>query len=225
MDYQGNELRLFKNARTWKNYFSKQILPFVSGDVLEVGAGIGGNTKLLKNSKVKSWTALEPDLNFCNELKDKFKDVNIINGTIDSIGNKYYDTILYIDVLEHIEEDHIEFNKAVERLKKDGHLIILCPAHDFLFSPFDHSVGHFRRYNKKMFHSFKNDRTNLQSIKYLDSFGLSLSLINSKLLKSSMPTKKQIQFWDKVIVPISKIFDPILNYSQGKSILGVWEKN
>jgi hypothetical protein len=39
-----------------------------------------------------------------------------------------------------------------------------------------------------------------------------------------MPTRKQIVFWDQVMVPLSKIIDPLIQYSVGKSILGVWQK-
>ena len=39
--YPGDELVLFQHATNWKKYFSRQIKPYIKGDVLEVGAGIG----------------------------------------------------------------------------------------------------------------------------------------------------------------------------------------
>jgi len=44
------------------------------------------------------------------------------------------------------------------------------------------------------------------------------------ILKSSMPTLKQVLFWDKVIIPISRILDPLVAYLFGKAIVGVWRK-
>ena len=60
--------------------------------------------------------------------------------------------------------------------------------------------------------------------RYLDSLGFFLSLANSKLLRQSMPTPRQIGFWDTVVVPISRRLDPLLGYRFGKTVLCVWQK-
>jgi len=54
--------------------------------------------------------------------------------------------------------------------------------------------------------------------------GVFLSFANRLFLRQNNPTDQQIQFWDKVIIPISRLFDPIIGYSAGRSILCVWEK-
>lgn len=107
--YIGNELDLFKNACNWKLYFSSKIKKHIIGDVLEVGSGIGANTEYLikNNNKISSITCLEPDELLCANIKTthsigNVKATEIINGTIKLIDQKY-DTIIYIDVLEHIE--------------------------------------------------------------------------------------------------------------------------
>jgi hypothetical protein len=61
-------------------------------------------------------------------------------------------------------------------------------------------------------------------VNYLDSFGALASVGNRLLLRQSMPTLDQILLWDRRLVPISTIFDPILGYRAGKSILGIWKK-
>ena len=106
MKYIGNELELFKNAHNWKSYFSGKLRDDIYGDVLEVGSGICANTKYLNNSNVTSWTCLEPDENLINSIEENNTNNIFVNGTIDSIkDDKKFDTIVYIDVLEHIEED------------------------------------------------------------------------------------------------------------------------
>jgi len=59
----------------------------------------------------------------------------------------------------------------------------------------------------------------------MDSMGFFASLVNKLLLKQSYPTHKQVQWWDKRLIPVSKITDRIFFYSFGKSILAVWKKN
>ncbi len=42
---------------------------------------------------------------------------------------------------------------------------------------------------------------------------------------NSLPKKRHVLFWDRFVVPLSRLADPILAYRLGKSILGVWKKN
>lgn len=53
-------------------------------------------------------------------------------------------------MLEHIEADAAEMNKAAALLNPGGHIIVLSPAFQFLYNPFDKAIGHYRRYNKRM---------------------------------------------------------------------------
>jgi SAM-dependent methyltransferase len=134
-----------------------------------------------------------------------------------------FDSIIYIDVLEHIEEDKKELLTISRHLKKNGFLIILCPAHQKLFTPFDAAIGHFRRYNKRLLTDAAPPNLKCIKLIYLDSVGLLASLGNKLILNSSSPSYKQIQFWDKMLVPISRLTDPISRFRIGKSILGVWQ--
>src|SRR6187200_2180852 len=59
--YVGQELDLFARAANWKAYFRSVLAPFIRGDVLEVGAGIGQTTRHLCDGRQRSWTCLEPD--------------------------------------------------------------------------------------------------------------------------------------------------------------------
>lgn len=226
--YPGEELRLFQDAKNWKTYLKKAISPYIKGHVLEVGAGIGATTKLLNNGACSSWTMLEPDDQMYKELlleESRFKEQTIIlKGTLDTVKGSVYDTIIYIDVLEHIEKDREEIEKAAAILNEDGHLIVLSPAFQFLFSPFDQAIGHFRRYQKKDIIDLAPESLRLAKLQYLDSFGFIASAMNKILLHQSYPTKKQVNFWDKTLVQISKFTDPLFFHSFGKSILAVWEK-
>jgi hypothetical protein len=48
------------------------------------------------------------------------------------------------------------------------------------------------------------------------------SLANRLLLRASMPTAGQIMFWDRVLVPVSRVIDPVLARSIGKSVVAIW---
>ena len=226
--YPGNELDLFAKAKNWKKYWSKKVKPHINGKVLEIGAGIGQNNIFLHNSKVSSWTCVEPDyylyqkINTAKEQKHSLIDRSIL-GTLKDVPVEKFDCILYIDVLEHIENDQKEILDCIPYLNEGAKIITLSPAYNQLFSNFDRSLGHFRRYNTNSLKALQARELKLIEIKYLDSMGLCLNLANRFILKSSLPTKKQIFFWDKIIVPISLLLDFILYYKIGKSVIGIYE--
>lgn len=226
--YPGDELVLFQHAKRWKKYFSKQIRPFIKGNVLEAGAGIGATTLLLNDGSAKQWLMLEPDDQMSIALKQKINEfpANCLfqNGTIDSVTGTF-DTIIYIDVLEHIEKDAEEIKKATGLLNAGGHIIVLAPAFQSLYSPFDKAIGHYRRYNRKMLKAIKPVELECTSSRYYDSVGYFASLLNKIFLKQKYPSLKQVMFWDKWMVPLSKLSDKIFFHSFGKSIITVWRKN
>lgn len=227
--YVGDELELFRHARNWKSYWSSQIRPFLGRSVLEVGAGIGANTPLLSNG-ASQWVCLEPDAAMAAVLAERQASLSVA-GTRTVVGviadlprEPSFDSIIYIDVLEHIEHDAAEIAAATERLRPGGALIVLSPAHNWLFSPFDQAVGHYRRYASSALRALAGDDLDLVMLRQLDSCGLIASLANRLLLGSAMPKRSQILFWDRVMVPVSRCLDPLLGYRFGKSILAVWRR-
>lgn len=231
--YIGDELSLFKDAVNWKHYWYNSVQQFIKGDLLEVGAGIGINTNLIlqNNKAITSLLAIEPDSLLSSQIEgnityDKAQvDVNIKTGYLSDLdGSRKFDTIIYIDVIEHIENDKAEMVNAKAHLKEGGHLIILVPAYNYLFSPFDKAIGHYRRYNQKMLlNAIPSDLKNLELF-YLDSLGACASLVNKFVLRQSYPSKSQILKWDRLIVPMSKIMDKVLFNAVGKSLIGIWKK-
>jgi len=229
--YVGSELELFAAARNWKSYWSRQIRPFITGDVIEVGAGIGSNTPFLDPGGNERWVCLEPDPLLVAQLTENLKQTTArrryetVCGTLETLdASQRFHTIIYIDVLEHIENDREELNIAAAYLQPGGRIIVLAPAHQWLFNPFDAAIGHFRRYDRSMLRSISPACLRLERLIYLDSAGLTASAANLYLLRQSMPTKVQLQFWDQWIVPVSRVLDKLLLHSVGKSIVAVWRR-
>ncbi|HWR34032.1 MAG TPA: methyltransferase domain-containing protein [Chitinophagaceae bacterium] len=227
--YPGDELALFQHAKRWKKYFSRQIRPFLKGNVLEAGAGIGSTTLFLNDGSALQWLMLEPDVQRHDALKEKIElnlfppNCRLQTGTIEQVTSTF-DTIIYIDVLEHIKADANEMKKAAGLLNVGGHIVILVPASQSLFSPFDKAIGHYRRYNKMMLRNITAPGTRLISCKYYDSIGWFASLINKMFLRQKIPTMTQVLFWDRWIVPVSTVTDKLFFHSFGKSIIAIWQK-
>jgi len=229
--YVGSELDIFAAAKNWKAYWSDRIRPYLSGDVLEAGAGIGSNTGVLSSGTSGRWVCMEPDPDLLATLSGNVKrmtgsrEYESVCGTLASLDeNDMFDTIVYIDVLEHIEDDAAELSRAAQRLRPGGRVIVLSPAHQWLFTPFDAAIGHFRRYNRSSLRKASPPGLRTESIFYLDACGIAASSVNQLFLRQSMPTAEQIGMWDKWIIPASRVVDPIFGYGLGKSIVGIWQK-
>jgi len=219
--YAGSELELFRHATNWKAYFGRQLRPYLGAEVLEVGAGMGATTAALINDQTR-WVCLEPDGNLIRGASLPPRCEVVIGTTEDITGT--FDSILYLDVLEHIDDDRGELERAARRLHAGGHLIILAPAHQALFSPFDHAIGHRRRYDRAMLDAIMPCGLTRIVSRYLDSAGIVLSLGNRLIRRASMPTRRDIALWDKTFIPLSRVLDPLFAYRLGKSLLEVRRK-
>ena len=225
--YAGSELHIFEHAHNWKSYFASMLAPYLRGDVLEVGAGIGANTKMLE-SHAERWVCLEPDSQLLQELVERLPASGrreAVAGTLSALDPaRRFDAIVYIDVIEHINDDAGEMRRASSRLKEGGRLIVLAPAHQWLYTPFDKKIGHHRRYTKQSLNAITPPGVHLDSLLYIDSAGLVASMANRFLLRSEMPTSTQIQMWDRRLIPISRRLDRLLGYRLGKSVVAIWSR-
>lgn len=229
--YVGDELELFSDAIRWKRYWTERLNRYFTGSVLDVGSGIGTNVPLLWNANVLRWLSLEPDGRYVAEIERRIsagalpKQCNALQGmTQDLPAAERFDTIAYLDVLEHIEDDREELRYAAQLLNSQGRLIVLAPAHSWLFSEFDRTIGHYRRYAASSLLKLTPPGTYCEACFYLDSVGLLASLGNRVLLRQGMPTKRQIALWDRVFVRASIGVDRLCNFKLGKTVIAVWRK-
>ncbi len=139
------------------------------------------------------WVCLEPDPSLARGIRRKLEggeltpSCSVVQGFLADLPADFRaDTIIYVDVMEHIDDDHAEFVSANRYVAPGGQLVVVSPAHMWLYSPFDKEIGQFRGYNKKTFSERLTapDMT-LGRIFYLDSVGLVASLANRLILKQT----------------------------------------
>ena len=221
------ELKFFDAAKNWRKYQFKIISKYIQRNVLEVGPGTGNNLKYYKN-KASTITLLEINKKLARSLKKKFyknKKIKILNSSIHSIKKKF-DTIMYMDVLEHIKTDKKEIKKAINLLNPGGYLIIFVPAFQVLYSNFDRDIGHVRRYRKFFFFNLaKKYKIKLIELKYFDSIGFIFAIINRLVgTNNQNNVGLGVKIWNNFIF-LSKFFDSILKNMFGKSLLCILKKD
>jgi SAM-dependent methyltransferase len=228
--YAGSELELFARARHWKSYLESQVRPFLGPDVLEVGAGLGATTEALCRLSHRTWVCLEPDGRLAAAITAGRAAgrlpscCHVVVGTIESASLGTFHSVIYIDVLEHIEQDRAELQIASRHVRSGGHLVVLSPAHAWLYSEFDRSIGHYRRYTAGGVRALAPAGLRLVRLRYLDSLGILTSAANRLLLRQQTPTVTQIAVWDRLMIPVSRLLDPLTGYLLGRTLLAVWQK-
>lgn len=227
--YAGQELALFARAAHWKAYLADLLRPYLVGAVLEVGAGLGATTRALCDGSQRRWLCLEPDPALAAHIRQEIARgglpacCEIRAGTVPDLpADSRFDAIAYVDVLEHIQADREELARAAQHLRAGGALVVLAPAHGWLYSPFDAAIGHYRRYTRRSLARVMPTHLERTLVRYLDSVGLLASAANRLLLRRHLPTPGQIACWDGWMVPLSRRVDPLLGFRVGKSVLGVW---
>ena len=227
MEYSGWELEFFDTAKNYRKYQYNLLKNFIKKTILEVGPGnaILMERYIYKNDLDIVLAEINNDL--FEKINNKFNtkdNIKVYNVKIDKIDKKFQ-TIMYLDVLEHIENYEDEILKAYSKLENNGYLILMVPAYQHLYSKYDQEIGHYRRFNKKFFKEFsKKNKIKYKKLIYFDSIGY-LFLLANKILK--LENKKNVSFGTKVwnsLIPISKILDKLLIHSFGKSILCVYIK-
>ena len=230
-EYIGSELELFALATRWKSYLREVMSPHLGPEVLEVGAGFGATTDFLCRGATQ-WVCLEPDPRLAARLAERIRAgeiprcCEVVHGTLNDLDPQLrFDSILYVDVLEHIKNDAQQVTDACRRLGPTGRLIVLAPAHQWLYSPFDAAIGHHRRYSTSSLAALIPPHLRCVRLGYLDAVGLLASVANRLMLRQTLPTRAQILFWDRALVLLSRQLDPVIGFRGGKSVLGVWQNN
>ena len=227
MKYLNEVLEFFDISDNYRTYQIELFGNYVGKEILEVGAGRGKIIEILAQNSEKEFTLLELDKNFFDILNNKFnsKNIKVLEERTQNIKEKKFDTIFYLDVIEHIEDDRFELDTAYNLLKKNGHLIIIVPAFQILFSKFDQKVGHFRRYRKEFFKRYSDEKNlKIKKLVYFDFLGFFIILFSKLLnLTNSKKTTLGIKIWN-FLIPLSRLIDKITFHSIGKSIVCIYEK-
>tara|TARA_E500000178_G_C16973175_1_gene731989 strand:+ start:871 stop:1554 length:684 start_codon:yes stop_codon:yes gene_type:complete len=227
MKYPKTATERFDKANIWIKYIIFQIRKYISGNTIEIGAGCGSFSREFPKKSLSKVILTDADEENINQLKKNFSHENntIISKKNLSEFNEKFDTIIYFNVLEHIKEDDKEIKLSLSKLNKGGHLIILVPAHQKLYSNLDKAVGHFRRYDLSYFKK-KFENCEVVCLKHLDTLGYFLYFLNKLVFKKEVyPTKIKIFIWDKIFTPLTFFVDFLLGYNYGKNILCIFKKN
>jgi SAM-dependent methyltransferase len=186
--------------------------PYLHGQVLEVGAGMGTITrKLVQRDEATTIVALEPAENLFRDLAAYAAFEHRVSAHPQTLAeylqssDKRFDAVVYLNVLEHIEDDARELRLAATALRPGGALLVFGPALQWLYSELDFRAGHYRRYSvPKLAALTRAAGLEIASVAYFDVLGVLPYFVVYRLLGQADISGSTLWGYDRVVVPLSR---------------------
>ena len=225
------DLQIMAPARNYSRWIYEQFRPHLGRRVIECGAGIGNFTELLLDRElVVAVDAYQPCLEqlarrFAAEKQVVPVLMDISSPRLLELSRHRPDTVICINVLEHVEDDVAALINMWSILQPGGRLALLVPAYPILYGTIDRKIGHYRRYTKRVL----TDRIARAGFQIRRLFCMNVIaplgwFLNNRIFKRQEESVAQVLFFDRFIVPWLRPAERILNPPFGLSLIAVCEK-
>lgn len=231
-----DKLAVLENYHQW---ILEEIRPFLGTRLVEIGAGTGTFTEFLVIAHLTSnpaaqLAAFEPSEHYYRKLQEKLRGryPDLIQAGRLTATQGYlhaspqgFDTIVMINVLEHIEKDLDAVRTVHQSLAPGGTYITFVPALSWLYSPFDKAVGHYRRYEKTHLEEvLRQGGFTVVKAKYMDCMGVLPWYLLNVIGGSQSINPRLARLYDTWFVPVTKWMERLGEPCVGKNILMVGRK-
>lgn len=222
-------LEIVAQNERFNEWMFNEIKPFVKGDVLEVGSGIGTISKrLVRDFDNVCLTDISDE--YISNLK-KFRKAKVTKLNLEKLSDfkkfkeESFDSIVCLNVLEHVKDDLFSVKQMKKLLKKNGKMVILVPAHKFLYNELDKAVLHHKRYDKKdILELGKKSGLKIDKLFYFNAFSILGWFVNGTLLKKRNVSEGAMGLLDK-LVPIFRFIEKCILFRRiGLSLIVVFRK-
>jgi SAM-dependent methyltransferase len=209
-EFAALDLRQMQLAGRYNDWIARQVQPHCGRRVLEVGAGIGNITSRLVR-RADYVCALEPNPACFESLRQRLEGVpgfecrpwRIEDCDRAFIDSQHIDTIVCVNVLEHVEDD-LQALKGFRAMLNGpgGRLVLVVPAVPAAYGPIDAALGHYRRYSRTRLRSvLEQAGFSIGSLRYSNPIGLLGWFFNTRIARRVQQSDTQIKIFDRLIVP------------------------
>src|SRR5581483_1427523 len=224
-----------ERATNYHRWTYAWIAPYVRGRILDVGGGTGNHLTFLTQAEIVSIDLSSQAVEALRERHRSRTNWSFLVGDItddalvEQLGHEAFDTVLSCNVFEHIERDADAFRNAARLLGPDGRLVLLLPAHAWLYGCMDRMAGHFRRYARDDT-ARKLAAAGLQPLvlRYVNVVGALGWWVNNRLIShrdlSSPSINGQIRMFDRLLLPLLRRMEGGRAMPFGQSLLAVGRK-
>lgn len=235
--YLGRELEAMAGASNYYEWILGVFKPFLGQHLVEVGAGLGSFSKLiLRHHSCQTLSLVEPSDGMYEQLVTNawrlqtITRVETYHGTFPNAAplitsRQAPDSIIYVNVLEHIAEDGVELDAIHETLSEAGRVFLFVPALPWLYGAFDERVGHVRRYTKSELEQ-KLQRAGFRMVlsSYFDFPGIGPWWVKYCLLRSATMQPGGVRLYDRFVVPAARRIEALISPPIGKNVIAIAQR-
>jgi 2-polyprenyl-3-methyl-5-hydroxy-6-metoxy-1,4-benzoquinol methylase len=227
-----NVVGIADNFNTW---MYRTIVPYCSGNILEIGSGTGNISEFFLRDGHKIFLS-DIRENYCELLKQKFANeanllgvskLDLVHPEFETVYAKLlgtFDTVFALNVVEHIENDKLAIANCNKLLKKGGQIIILVPAYQWLYNSFDKELFHYRRYARKgLSKMIEQNGFKIVRAMSFNSFGILGWFVSGSIMKKKIIPSGQMKIYNKLI-PVFRLMDHVFFRRVGLSVIAVGKK-
>jgi SAM-dependent methyltransferase len=204
-----------------------KIAPYLGERVLEVGCGLGNLMRYMLDRELMVGIDNDPDvIPYLSQAYGARPNVqvhclDICDGKVSTLKSLMFDTVVSLNVLEHIEDDMLALRHIRGLLGPSGYLVLVVPAHPWLYGTIDRSLGHSRRYSKVSM-AEKLVQTGYVPLvqEYMNSVGALGWLISTKILRRREPPSGQLRLFN-LIVPMIRAAEQVITPPFGISLVAI----
>lgn len=216
------------NYRRWQVDIFR---PWLGESVLEVGIGDGGFRDLLG---AREYVGLDLDAELIERARASRTGGDYVQADIEdpalpeALGGRRFDSVLCVNVLEHVPDDAAAVRNLAALLRPGGHLLLFVPAHPALYTEMDRLAGHHRRYRLAAVRALLPEGVDPVRLYYLNPVGALGWWANKLARPSSLEDRQvrgQVMLFDRVALPVSRLLTPLTRRLFGQSVVCVARKS
>ena len=228
--YAADDLETMSEAKRYQAHVFDLLRPHIGTSVLEVGCGIG-TTSLRLAEIADRLVCIEPNLNCVSRARAALDGNPKITLHIchleecnrDDLIRQRFDTIVCVNVLEHIEDDIRALTLFRELVAPTGgRVLIFVPAVQAAYGPLDAALGHHRRYAKRTLRAaFEAAGLDVVALRYTNPIGLLGWMYNAHVSGATEHTSGQVKLFEQFVAPWALPLDRLVAPPIGLSLFAV----
>ena len=217
-------LHSLDGAQQYAEWIHSLVAPHLGPEVLEIGAGHGLLTERLASTSHVTATDVSESC-VATLLRRYVGDERVVIRRADlseATATGDYDSVVLINVLEHIADDALAVKQLAGALRPHGRLVLWVPALSMLYSDFDRRIGHHRRYSVPGLRKVLEDADlNVIDIRYVNVLGSLAWWLVAKKLGRAPTASALVRLFDRAFVPLLRRLESGRRPPFGQSIFCV----
>jgi SAM-dependent methyltransferase len=221
-------------AKKYFQWIVSEIEPYLGKHILDIGSGYGVHLEYILPYH-PHLTAIDLSFETVQALREKFcvypdfeaRQADVEQASdLEALVNRRYDTILCLNVLEHLRNDSSALKRIHKILREQrGVVLLMVPAHQWLYGSMDRQAGHFRRYTSTSLRR-ELEQAGFETLRmvHFNTFGVLPWFINNRILKKELDGSGvglQIKIFDTYVVPVIRRLETMVKFPVGQSIITV----